>query len=249
MWIIRRLNNQSVVGICFHRGLFRLRQNLKNPRIQNNDSNDTLSLLLLKLVKIIFNQQGHIKERKYGMFKLLILAICSVFFLTGCWDSMMQIRTYDRVPKNEPKGYIDFYNKGANYVQRWQDWRTVPPRWFFKKYVDGELTKITSFLREGNGQPYVYRFADHPGNHAYHLKVGTGEWRIPVEVVEGMITPVQIEFVKTAVSHSSFITSLNVITSHFEINIEVEKPTPYLAKKKLPEYYSVETLKAKGELK
>jgi hypothetical protein len=135
-----------------------------------------------------------------GLFVLLLV------ITSGCGS------LYDKVPPGSPKGYVEFYG----------DVTAVSD---FKIYEDiggaTEWRPSPHIKRSVNGQPYSCRIAGAPGQHCFVVESGSFKERTTVNVQEGMITPVWIQYQQADLRFSG-----NLKTTSFRANLVPETPIP-----------------------
>ncbi len=137
----------------------------------------------------------------------LLYTLPSIFFLIpGC-----AVSTYDKLPDNVPRGYVEFYGEGVTEIDE--------GTWGVYKYEDGKEIDVTGILWDGNTRR---RIAERPGIHTFIVKFGTANQEVTVDVVEGMIVPVNvhIDLESTKYRYKEKI-------YNFNMTVSVENAIPY----------------------
>ena len=141
------------------------------------------------------------------LFKRTFCIVFLIIFL-GCSN----IKIIDKVEDGTPKGFVKF---------------TVEDN------PKGSLpTKIR--IQDGNHTEYigpqnVLKFAKPTGNHFFYAVLGTKMEGITVSIIEGMLTPVKIFFVKTGLygrTEKSYDKLIFHNTMSFRLNVVVDNPVP-----------------------
>jgi len=136
-----------------------------------------------------------------------IYKIVSIVFIAllihGC--GTRNIAPYNNVPAGQAKGYIDFIKDDPQKVLR--HYR----QWSIDRIENG-IQVATPFL---NGSTRYVRFTESPGIHQYFIDLGWTVEHMEVEVIENMVTPVQIKISPGEYDEETG----QIISARFEFNV------------------------------
>lgn len=147
--------------------------------------------------------------------KPAVVLLCVMSLITSLIVGCATL-TYDKLPDNVPKGYVEFYSKGVTGLG------TLV--WYVCKYENGKEREITGSVWSGEQRR---RIAERPGTHTFIVKFGTAANKITVEVIEGMIIPVRVIIKPGTVEHG-LEHGLQRVTYHFNMDLSVERPAPFV---------------------
>jgi uncharacterized protein YqgV (UPF0045/DUF77 family) len=150
---------------------------------------------------------------------LFMIPLIALFFV-GC----ATVITYDQLPDNVPKGYVEFYSGSES-------------KWGFREM---EVWKGSRRIAEASGKGLKRRIARRPGMHTFQVRLGTAREEVKVKVIEGMITPVRVIIIPGRVEFSGIMR-----IDYFNMSLGVERPIPYGEKEELrPDKESLKTQSA-----
>jgi NRPS condensation-like uncharacterized protein len=146
----------------------------------------------------------------------LFIVTLILFLFTSCltWKKM-----YDRIPQEEPKGYIDFYIKRWNLGVVNKEVNIYQGEFETKKYLS-EVRSHNGFFAFGVG---LSRVAFTPGEHTITVAIGNGFDTKTVKVVQGMITPFAINIKKAGSKYYKG----GFAYIPFRLNSEIKEPVPF----------------------
>ncbi|MFH1051253.1 MAG: hypothetical protein V1779_10050 [bacterium] len=111
------------------------------------------------------------------------------YLLTAC---TIGLEIIDDVPPGEKKGYVDFFqgdlcpmkiSKTSNGREINRGTISCPSIWSWSRYP------------KRKGEHWGLRLSEPPGEIIFTLKVGTASRTVSVKILEGMITPISVDFV------------------------------------------------------
>ncbi len=124
-----------------------------------------------------------------NLIKFSCLSIGLIFTIVGCVSKEHPILIYGNIPDGAPRGYVDFYcldkgdyNPDSSLLLLWD---------IYKNYDNEEIRILQRYNWLNN---HLARIAEQPGKYVFIVGVGQQKEFVSVEVVEGMITPVIIEY-------------------------------------------------------
>lgn len=153
----------------------------------------------------------------YSSVPSLFMMSLITLLITGCAAFKTDLRIFDDLPENDPKGYVEFYaeeNEAAIELHK-----KFPGTFYVFKYEDETETEIKGMVWSWRTRR---RVAVRPGMHTFILKYGSAARKVTVEVVEGMIIPVRVIF---HIGKEEY--SYKMFTQHFNMDLNVEKATRY----------------------
>ncbi len=156
----------------------------------------------------------------------------SLFFLftiliTGCSAFNTDLLIIDKIPKNAPKGYIDFYTeKNEDAIELHKKFRGT----FFISILENGMEKeIKDMVWSWETRR---RIAVKPGMQTFRIKYASADMKITVKAIEGMIVPVKFTYV---LGESKYYYQLGRGTMHkqyFNMIPSIEKAVPCSGKQK-----------------
>ncbi len=140
---------------------------------------------------------------------LLFMLSVLTLLIAGC-----TISTYDKLPDNVPKGYVEFYGeKGETELP---DGGT----WLLHKYENGKKIDVTGAIWDGNTKR---RVAVRPGMHTFIVRLGNAAIKVKIDVIEGMIIPVRV-IIDLKGTENRYRTT----THKFNLSLRVKNATPFV---------------------
>ncbi len=121
-------------------------------------------------------------------------AVASLFMMAlitsimaGCATFQKDLLTYNTLPDNAPKGYVEFYSdESEDAIKLFND---LAGSYFIYQYEDGVATEIEGLVWDWRTR---CRIALRPGNHTFIVTLKSAKQKVTVNVNEGMLLPVGV---------------------------------------------------------
>ena len=128
--------------------------------------------------------------KRFPAVALLFMTALITLLITGCAGFQRDLRTFDTLPDNAPKGYVEFYtDESVDAIQLFED-GFAGGTYFIYQYKDGVATEIKGAVWDWRTRR---RIAVRPGKHTFLLRLGwTVELKVTVDVNEGILIPVKV---------------------------------------------------------
>ena len=152
-------------------------------------------------------------------FPVVMIALITLL-ITGCAGFQTDVRTFDKLPDNTPKGYVEFYSDESEDAIELN--KNIGGTWTVFQYdEDGVGTEIEGMVWDWRTRR---RIVVRPGEHTFAVKFGLGPTpQVTVEVGEGMIVPVRVIIASYAYKERAY---------HFNMSLSVEDAIPYVKSEK-----------------
>jgi len=152
-------------------------------------------------------------------FSIVMIALI-VLLITGCAGFQTDIRTFDELPDNAHRGYVEFYSDESKDAI--ELYKNIGGTWTVFQYdEDGIGTEIEGMVWDWRTRR---RIAVLPGQHTFAVKFGTGPApQVTVEVDEGMIIPVRVIIASYAYKERAY---------HFKMSLSIEDAIPFVSSEK-----------------
>ncbi len=148
---------------------------------------------------------------------LFLMALITLL-ITGCAGFQTDVREYNNLPDNAPKGYVEFYSEESKDAIELN--KNIAGTWSVHQYEDGIATEIEGMVWDWRTRR---RIAVRPGKHTFAVKLASAEPKITVDAIEGMIIPVRviIELGDTTYGYKKII-------YNFNMTLSAEGATPFV---------------------
>lgn len=125
--------------------------------------------------------------KRFSSVALLFMMALITSFIAGCAGFQTDVRTFDKLPANTPKGYVEFYNDESQDAIELNN--NIPGTWTVYQNEDGIATEIEGMVWDWRTRR---RIAVRPGRHTFIVKLASAVPKVTVDVIEGMIIPVRV---------------------------------------------------------
>jgi len=109
-------------------------------------------------------------------------------FIVGCAGFQSDVRTFDTLPDNIPKGYVEFYSDESEDVVELSK-NIGGGTWSVYQYEDGIRKEIEGMVWDWRTKR---RIAVRPGRHTFMVGFGSADPKVTVEVNKDMLLPVRV---------------------------------------------------------
>ena len=144
---------------------------------------------------------------------LLFMMALITLLITGCAGFQTDVRTFDNLPDNSPKGYVEFYSEESEDAIELH--KNITGSWGVYQYEDGIATEIEGMVWSWRTRR---RIAVRPGRHTFIVKLASAVPKVTIEVIEGMIIPVKVKIELGDTTYRAY---------HFNMELNVEDATPF----------------------
>jgi len=125
--------------------------------------------------------------KRFPAVALLFMMTLITSIIGGCAAFQKDLSTFDTLPDNTPKGYVEFYcDDSRDSIQLFND---LAGTYFIFQYEDGVATEIKGMVWDWRTRR---RIAVRPGKHTFFVKLRSAEPKVTVDVNEGMLLPVRV---------------------------------------------------------
>lgn len=149
---------------------------------------------------------------------LLFMMVLITSLIAGCAAFQADVRTFDTLPDNIPKGYVEFYSDESEDAIKLNK-NIGGGTWTVYQYEDGIGKEIEGMVWDWRTKR---RIAVRPGRHTFMVKFGSANPKVTVEVNEGMLIPVRVIIDLEGTTYS-----YKEITYNFDMELSIEDAIPF----------------------
>lgn len=125
--------------------------------------------------------------KRFPAVALLFMMALITLIIAGCVAFQKDLSTFNTLPDNAPKGYVEFYSdESEDAIKLFND---LAGSYFIYQYEDGVATEIKGLVWDWRTRR---RIAVRPGRHTFIVTLKSAEQKVTVDVDEGMLLPVRV---------------------------------------------------------